>query len=129
MNRQLVGLFLFVGLALMLTAGLVAAHAADIDNLSGQSCGDFTGAWHFVNNQTGGAGPGTLTATWDSGDICIVGPSKVSKKNQHFNCIASGALLSASTNLPGRLVLSDFTCETKEPPPPPPCDPEKQDCK
>ena len=63
-------LFLIVGLALV--AGVVPAQAAVISNLSGQSCGDFSGVWHFVNNQTGGAPEGTLTATWDSGDTCTV---------------------------------------------------------
>src|SRR5215204_2844889 len=92
------------------------ALAASIGNLSGQSCGDFTGTWHFINNQTGGAPAGTLTATWSSGDTCVVGPSKVLGSTQHFNCIASGTLVSASTTLPGKLVLSDFSCETKEPP-------------
>lgn len=104
----------------------VAAWAANISNLSGQSCGDFTGNWHFVNNQTGGAPAGTLTAYWSSGDTCTVSASKVSASNQHFNCSASGTLLGASTGLPGRLVLSDFTCETKEPPPV--CDPKKEVC-
>jgi hypothetical protein len=94
--------------------------AAQIGNLSGQSCGDFSGNWHFINNQTGGAPAGTLTATWSSGDTCTVGPSKVLASTQHFNCVASGELLAASTNLPGKLVLSDFSCGTKEPPP---CDP------
>ena len=100
--------------------------AASISNLSGQSCGDFSGTWHFVNNQTGGAGPGTLNATWSSGDACTVGASKVNATTQHFYCTASGALTSAVTNLPGRLVLSDFSCDTKEPPP---CDPKTQICK
>ena len=113
MKRQ--WLLLIVGLALV--AGIVPAQAATISNLSGQSCGDFSGNWHFVNNQTGGAPAGTLTATWSSGDTCTVGPSKVLGNTQHFDCIASGTLLTASTNLPGRLVLSDFVCETKEPPP------------
>jgi hypothetical protein len=112
-------LFLSVGLALVLVAGIVPAQAADIENLSGQSCGDLTGTWHFVNNQTGGAPAGTLTATWSSGDTCSVGAATVLQNVQHFFCTASGALESASTNLPGRLVLSDFTCEKK----PPPCDP------
>jgi len=97
-----------IGLAL---AG--SASAATISNINGQSCGDFNGAWHFVNNQTGGAGAGSFTATWSSGDTCTVGPSKVLANTQHFDCVASGTLLSASTNLPGRLVLSDFSCETK----------------
>jgi hypothetical protein len=29
----------------------VTAWAVNISNLSGQSCGDFSGSWHFVNNQ------------------------------------------------------------------------------
>jgi hypothetical protein len=113
-----------IATAMVITSG--AALAVDIGNLSGQSCGDFSGTWHFVNNQTGGAGPGVLTASWSSGDSCTVGPSKVLANTQHFDCIASGTLLSASTNLPGKLVLSDFSCGSKEEPP---CDPKKEDCK
>ena len=94
-----------------------AAMAANISNINGQSCGDGPGTWHFVNNQTGGAPAGTLTASWSSGDSCTVGPSAINSKVQHFYCTASGALQSASTNLPGRLVLSDFSCSTK-------CDPD-----
>ena len=113
-----------VAVALGIYAG--TALAAQLDNLSGQSCGDYTGTWHFVNNQTGGAGPGTLSATWSSGNSCSVSPSKVLSSTQHFYCTGAGALLGASTNLPGKLVLSDFSCETKEPPP---CDPKKEICK
>ena len=94
--------------------------AASLGNLSGQSCGSFSGTWHFVNNQTGGAAAGTLTATWDTGETCTVLASKVLASTQHFYCTASGSLTGASTNLPGKLVLSDFSCETKEPPK---CDP------
>jgi hypothetical protein len=101
----------------------LAAWAADISNLSGQSCGEFTGTWHFVNNQVpAGSGTGTLAAAWSSGNTCTVSASTVNKNTQHFYCTAAGTLLSASTNLGGRLVLSDFTCGTKEPPP---CDPTK----
>jgi hypothetical protein len=101
------------------------AYAASIENLSGQSCGASTGNWHFVNNQTGGAPAGQLTALWSSGNSCTVSPTTVNKNTQHFDCVASGALVSAATNLPGRLVLSHFTCGTLPPPPPPPCDPTK----
>jgi hypothetical protein len=128
MNRSGLRLFVFTAFALILVAGALPAQAATIENLSGQSCGGDIGTWHFVNNQTGGAAAGSLTATWSSGDTCTVGPSSVNRNTQHFNCIASGALTSATTNLPGRLVLSDFSCETKEPPPPP-CDPKKEVCK
>jgi hypothetical protein len=116
-----------VAAALTLSVAAVA-DAATIGNLSGQSCGAFTGTWHFINNQTGGAGAGTLNATWSSGNTCSTSPSKVLGSTQHFYCTASGTLLAASTNLPGKLVLSDFSCNTTEPPPPPPCDPKKEEC-
>lgn len=118
-------------LAALLTLGITGVTlAATLGNLSGQSCGGDTGIWHFVNNQTGGAGAGILNATWSSGDSCTVTASKVLGNTQHFDCVASGTLLSASTNLPGRLVLSDFSCSSKEPPPPPPpCDPKTEICK
>jgi hypothetical protein len=103
----------FLAASVAVAMGICAstAYASTLSNLNGQSCGDFSGTWHFVNNQTGGAAAGQLTATWSSGDSCTVGASKLNASNQHFYCTASGALLSASTNLNGRLVLSDFTCE------------------
>jgi hypothetical protein len=107
----------------------LAAWAASIANLSGQSCGTDTGTWHFVNNQTGGAGQGTLSATWSSGNTCTVSASKVLGSTQHFYCTASGALTSAVTDLPGKLVLSDFSCTcTDKSCEPPPCDPQKEVC-
>ena len=105
-----------VAVALGVYAG--TALAAQLSNLSGQSCGDSVGTWHFVNNQTGGAAAGTLTATFSSGNSCTVSASSVLQNTQHFYCTAAGTLLGASTDpLPGRLVLSDFSCGVKEPPP------------
>jgi hypothetical protein len=118
MKRQIVGFFVFTGLALMLAA--VPAQAAELDNLNGQSCGDGCGIWHFVNNQTGGAAAGSLTASFSDSLDCVTGPSAVNSRTQHFYCGGCGDLLGASTGaLPGKLVLSDFTCEKT----PPPCDP------
>jgi hypothetical protein len=93
--------------------------AVEIKNLSGQSCGTGEGTWHFVNNQTGGAADGTLTAEFTSG-TCTAPASKNTGSTQHFYCVGySGQLLSASTSLTkGNLVLSDFSCST-----PPKCDP------
>ena len=100
-------------IALAISGG--SALAAVLSNLSGQSCGEFEGTWHFVNNQTGGAAAGSLTAYFDSAPGGItVGPSSVLANTQHFYVIASGALLGAQTDLPGRLVLSDFTCSGKK---------------
>ena len=86
--------------------------AATLGNLNGQTCGADTGTWHFVNNQVPAGSPiGTLSASWDSGNTCTVSASKVNGSTQHFYCTASGALLGASTNLGGKLVLSDYTCQ------------------
>ena len=123
MKKSLVAVFAFIGSAVILGAGAGPASAVIIKNLSGQSCGDFSGTWHFVNNQTGGTQiPGHLTATWSTGESCSVDASKVLNSTQHFICTAGGTLTSAMTNLNGNLVLSDFSCETKTPPP---CDPKK----
>ncbi len=112
--RKMLGAILGLTLAVAASPGF----AADIGNLSGQSCGDFSGTWHFVNNQSGTTTPGTLTATWSSGESCVnVAPVKVTPNGtQHFYCQASGTLTGASTTLSGKLVLSDFACQTK-------CDP------
>ena len=88
------------------------AVAATLSNGSGQSCGDAIGVWHFVNNQTGGAAAGMLTATFSDGTTWTVKPSAINKNTQHFYVESAGTLLSATTgSLPGRLVLSDYTCE------------------
>lgn len=108
---------------LVLTAVVAVAGgtlmAADLGNLSGQSCGSGIGTWHFVNNQTGGAADGVLVADFTSGQ-CITGPLKNTGSTQHFYCVGyGGQLLGATTgSLPGKLVLSDFSCST-----PPKCDP------
>lgn len=124
--------YLMAAVALVAGAPGGAALAATLSNGHGQTCAaGFVGTWHFVNNQTGvGAPQGTITATWSSGDTCTAPASKINRRVQHFYCTAAGTLVSAQTNLPGRLVLSDFTCHDPKtppppPPPPPPCDPYK----
>ena len=98
--------------AVALAGGAVIA--ADLENLNGQSCGGFEGTWHFVNNQIPAASPaGSLNAYFSGGVVITVGPSAVNKNTQHFHVVASGDLLGASTNLGGRLVLSDFSCTDK----------------
>lgn len=99
--------------SLALTAGIaapIAALAADLSNGFGSTC-DGSGMFHFVNNQVGGATTGTITAEFTCGTFTS-GPSKVTGGTIQFLIGTSGSceLLDASTNLPGRLVLSDFTC-------------------
>jgi len=101
------------GAALAMVAVSSPAVAAELSNAHGQSC-EHGGTWHFVNNQTDGVTtPGTLTAKFSSGEMWTVTSPKVLKSVQHFyvSTEAGAELLSASTNLPGRLVLSDYTCD------------------
>jgi hypothetical protein len=98
--------------AIVLTGISSPAVGAELNNGHGQSCGDAIGVWHFVNNQTGGAPAGTLTATFSDGTHWTVGPSKTTASTQHFYVESAGTLVSASTgSLPGKLVLSDFSCD------------------
>ena len=113
MNKKLI-----VALAMSLALAGSTAFAAELANGSGQSCGDDPGTWHFVNNQTDQTTfQGTLTAEFSSGGPYIVLATKVLRNVQHFFVVGpSGMLLDAYTNLPGRLVLSDFSCDAKSPP-------------
>ena len=112
-------LITLLGLGLALSSSPALAASINPSQI-GSSCGELGGSWHFVNPQSGTQTPGTLTATWTSGDVCNVVAYKVTPGGtQHFSCEAAGALVSAATDLNGRLVLSDFTCDT-----PPKCVPD-----
>jgi hypothetical protein len=112
MRKTIAALTLAVGFSIPMVAPAIAA---DLTNGSGQAC-TTAGQWHFVNNQTGGASAGTLTAVFSTagGTITyITGPTSVLKSTQHFWVTTDGAatLVWASTDLPGRLQLSDFSCQ------------------
>jgi hypothetical protein len=109
-------LVLVAGFGVSLSGGRISsttgeALAANLSNANGQTC-DGAGFWHFVNNQIQGATTGTLTANFSCGSVTTSIPSHVTPGTIHFEVLTDGSctLLSASTNLPGRLVLSDFTC-------------------
>ena len=95
-------------------AAVGVGYAADLHTPHlGSSCPPgFVGNYHFINNQIpSGSFTGTLTASWNSGDTCDVLAYKVLEHTQHFRCTDMlGVLTSASTDLPGKLVLSDFSC-------------------
>lgn len=130
---------MIIGMTLVASQAL----AADLNSSQvGSACGGGeAGAWHFVNNQTRGAdAPGLLTACFDDVGFCIDAVAyQVSRNNQHFEIVGpSGPLTEASTNLAGKLVLSDLDCTPVKPPPcddkdpkckPPPCDPKDTTCK
>jgi hypothetical protein len=115
---------------ILMLLGLVAAlaipAAALAATLDTGKFGDFisngdkcsSGAWyHFVNNQTGGASAGTLTTSFSNPSDQFpgndVGPLAVNQNVQHFYVWSKGHLDSASTNLPGKLVISGYACGKK----------------
>jgi hypothetical protein len=100
--------------AAALSATLDATKFTGLIN-AGAACED--GAfYHFVNNQTGGAAAGTLTATFDVGPNTVTGPYALAGPNvQHFSVFSEEKLTGASTGaLPGKLVLSDVECFKKD---------------
>lgn len=75
---------------------------------------------HFVNNQTGGAASGFIKVTSDVNMVTVMA-SSTNKNVQHFDVVGleGTVILSAftefpgipGTDIPGKLVLSDFTCD------------------
>ena len=102
--------------SLALTAGIsapIVAVAADLHEPHKGTMGEGNCSWHFVNNQRDGA-TGTLDAFFSCGNVLDQVPSKVNRKVLHFRITTSGicTLLDASTgSVPGKLLLSDFTCK------------------
>jgi hypothetical protein len=109
---------------LLVVAGLlgalaipVAAPGAVLEKGAGATCPSGVGTWNFVNNQTGGAAAGSLTAFFDTEEFGViqfgpVGPNVVNKNVQKFTLFTNNraTLVSASTNLPGKLVLESVGC-------------------
>ena len=109
-KRHVVSAIAFaLAMALSIPAGAADLHEAHV----GTACPEGqTGTWHFVNVQTDGAAAGTLEYSLDGGAVAgSVGAYKVNPNMQHFLVVGGNTLDSASTNLPGKLVLSDYTCE------------------
>jgi hypothetical protein len=123
-------LFIALMLSLVMALGFSSlGMAAQLSNNIGLTlnCPEgYVGHWHFVNNQTGGAGAGQLIATFgDAGTVGPVAPTKVLGSTQHFVVEGPlGPLQGAYTltgdgqsQLPGKLVLSDWSCvDGKKPP-------------
>lgn len=112
MRKYFAGAVLVAALAIPTVAIAANLHTPHI----GTSCpAGFVGTYHFVNNQTDGAqNAGTLNAVIGGVNYSVLA-YKVNQNVQHFLIEgAAGAVTSASTNLPGRLVISDFTCEEKK---------------
>jgi hypothetical protein len=105
-------------MAVGLCASLIvvaSALAATLENGNGQSCPD-GGSWHFVNTQSGG-GSTSITVVFNTGSVTD-GPSEVLKNTTHYRIEAAGTLITAFNNNPGKIVLSDFTCDGEKDPDP-----------
>ena len=94
--------------ALMIPAVALVSRSAEG---AGVGCPDGQQAtFAFVLNQTTSTDPGTVTATFDSGEVWTVGPTQVNKKVREYYVNAHGKVLSASSPLTGKLVLDRFWC-------------------
>jgi hypothetical protein len=94
--------------ALMIPA---VASAAVLEKGAGVGCpAGQQGTFAFTVNQTTSTQPGTVTASFDSGETWTVGPTYVTKKTREYFVNAYGKLLSASSPLDGKLVLNRFWC-------------------
>jgi hypothetical protein len=121
MKKRLSTLIMAFGLAMALSIPAIAAdlHGSHV----GTECENGFASLHFVNNQTEGTSwAGTITVNFDSGSQVVQGADAVNRNVQHFWVYnPSGTeLTGASTNLPGMLVLSEYTCNDD---PYEPCDP------
>lgn len=100
----------FVALAIPASAFAATLHSAHQNVFS---C-PYGGTWHFVNNQTGTTTPGSFSATFSSGTVTGTATKVTPGGTQHWTISATGLLITASSNLNGNLVLSDYTCRTKK---------------
>jgi hypothetical protein len=80
--------------ALMIPA---VASAAVLEKGAGSGCPEGQqGTFAFTVNQTTSTEPGTVTATFDSGEEWTVGPTYVTKKTREYFVNAYGKLLSGA---------------------------------
>jgi|SRR5215471_5038610 len=105
--------------------GLVVASAASAATLNTSKFGDLisTGAqcahgavYHFVNNGLGNEGlpDGTISFQFSGHSASSAGASFNNGPTQHFFVTSTGTLQWASTDLPGKLVLSGVACAKKK---------------
>ncbi len=93
----------------------------------GTTCPGGFATLHFVNNQTGRAAKGFIKVTSDVNMVTVMA-SDVNKNTQHFDVVGlQGTVIEGAftnfpgidgENIPGKLVLSDFTCDPVKKPPP-----------
>lgn len=113
-RRLIVTLAMTFALSVVMAVPVGAADLHDAHEDTQATCGEgYLSVWHFVNNQTQRSAAGALDVDFSDGNLTGVAPDKVNRNVQHWTVRAGGnaKLFDASTNLPGRLVLSDLSCE------------------
>jgi hypothetical protein len=109
-EREMLKLLAAAGLTVAFTIPALASSAV-LQRGAGMGCPEGQqGTFAFVLNQTTSTEPGTVTASFDSGEVWTVGPTTVNKKVREYYVNAYGKLLSASSPLDGKLVLDRFWC-------------------
>jgi hypothetical protein len=105
-----------LGLVFASTAVAATLDVSKFGDLTSQGAACAHGAvYHFVNNHLGSGQPdGTITFQFSGHAVGTSGASFNNGPTQHFFVTSSGTLLSASTNLPGKLVLSSVACAKKK---------------
>jgi hypothetical protein len=105
-----------VGVVVALTIPAMSSGAV-LENGAGATCASGVGTWNFVNNKTGGAAAGTLTVFFDTEEFGVIqfgpiGPTEANRNVQKFTLFTNNraTIVSASTNLPGKLVLESVGC-------------------
>jgi hypothetical protein len=68
------------------------------------------GTFAFTVNQVDSTDPGTVTASFSSGETWTVGAFTTTKRTREYFVNAFGNLLSASSSLDGKLILNRFWC-------------------
>ena len=110
MKKRMSLLTVVFAVAGMIGMALPAA-AADLHTPQADTSYCTYGVYHFVNNQTGGEQTAGEIEVEFSGGTETATASKVNRNVQHFYVMGAGKLIDASTDLDGRLVLSDWECK------------------
>jgi hypothetical protein len=104
-------LFAVAAAAVGLAIPAVASGGAVLEKGIGSGCPEGQQAtFAFTVNQTTSTEPGTVTASFSSGETWTVGPTFITKKTREYFVNAFGNLLSASSSLDGKLILNRFWC-------------------
>lgn len=121
MRRSSLGLAMMLAVFMTMVFPAVAAELHEPHEGTDAMCAsDEDGMWHFVNNQTNGATSGYIVVEF-AGTTVSQDADKILRNTMHFTVVGPDELITAttytdagmSTQVDGKLVLSDYACEKK----------------